>query len=200
MNTIFFILFFFSIATLLVGIINPKIVLRKHKNPRKLNVIIIFSVIATIFFVLGVLTSPESKQGNIKSTQKTEVIESSDGLLSQEELDSLGYELLRVEKLKLVNNYDYLVTDPKISISEEALTLGANSIRKHICEMKCNITLWDNKVASQLELEEAKLIEEWKFEEADAWALKHRDFVAEHMVAFLSFEVDVLMMYPWKEE
>lgn len=100
-----------------------------------------------------------------------------------------AYEILSQEELSNVENYNLLVKN-----SSEAKS-SAEVVKKS-CKKACNIAVYDDKKAYDLEMEYKKLTDQ---KEIDAWKKTNYIFVADHLVGSIDFETGTYKEYPYRD-
>lgn len=100
-----------------------------------------------------------------------------------------AYEVLSQEEASNVENYNLLVKS-----SSEAKS-SAEEIKKS-CKKSCNIAVYDDKKAYDLEVEYKKLTDQ---KEIDTWKKTNYVFVADHLVGNIDFETGTYKEYPYRD-
>lgn len=167
--------------------------------------------VVTGFFVLLVLVSsaindrasenvptttivPKSSNTKVeKGPSKTQAEGNSD--LAEE------YELLGRDNSSTVDNLYYLV--PASMTSEDKATAIAQALATKECNKPCNVSLFDDRQAYELDREYAKLTNNPQTtpEDIQQWRSKNYVFLADHSIGYTSFDApDVFWHYPLKDD
>jgi predicted nucleic acid-binding Zn ribbon protein len=167
---------------------------RETKKPKKKTscstMILALFLIPIIFVVIINLVTSDNQNsnatGNMTSvTRNINQVKLQDG----EKLTQLGY-----EKAKTIENYYILIqTD---DLSESNLETIAKKVKSVMCQMPCNINLYDNTTAYDIEMEIDRLTNQGEFDEVKNLETKNQQLLSEHVVGFLSFDGNVFMYYP----
>lgn len=99
------------------------------------------------------------------------------------------YEILSQEDLAKVENYNLLVksaSDGRDSAEEV----------KKTCKKPCNIAVYDDKNAYDLEVEYKKLTDP---KDIEAWKKTNYVFVADHLIGNIDFETGNYQEYPYRD-
>lgn len=168
---------------------------KKEKPKKKTSCLTYFILIFVIIPILiaVVVNTVSDDQANKLKTQPTTSRKSIKDikLKPDEQLTQLGY-----EKLKTVENYYLLIkTD---DLSKENIEVVAKKIKGTVCSMPCNISIYDDPRAYEIEQEKNKLTNLEKYQEAIALEQKNQQFLAEHIVGFLGFDGDIFLYFPNK--
>jgi hypothetical protein len=106
-----------------------------------------------------------------------------------------GYKILSTEKLNTVENIDVLITDtnsdPK-KIAEEVKTT---------CSKPCNISVYDDKKAFELQdqYDQMMKLSTTEIGDLDEWKAKNYIYVADHLVGYMEFSEGYYNDYPYKD-
>lgn len=153
----------------------------KAKKPKKktscLTMLIFIFFIAPIIIMAIMSSIPSNEPKVITKTRDINNVKLKDG----ERLTQLGY-----EKLKVVENYYFLIETN--DLSEENLELISKKIKGVMCSMDCNISLYDEKKAYDLDTEYNKLANQGKFQEAENHKKQNEKYLEEHLVGFYDFD------------
>jgi hypothetical protein len=106
----------------------------------------------------------------------------------------INYEILEKETTKLIQNFDILILPN--NITEEKIEELIIHIQGEECIKSCNIFVWDNKRAYELDGQRRNLL---SMNEINQWDEKNYVFVAEHNIASQTFDTDFVWMYPLKD-
>lgn len=190
MSYVFVLLFFVSLLGLIIGLIKPDVIskLARVSFSRK-KVGLVFGILALLFFILtGVSGNQSSNQPvNQDSAKQTQVTPSN----TQPKVD---YEIVSKEELKLVDNYWLLIkSQDKSTATLEPFT---KEFKKQNCKKDCNISLYDDKKAVDLDLAYSKIRD---MAEANTWKEKNYIYVADHLVGYMAFGGDFYNDYPYKD-
>lgn len=153
---------------------------------RKLKKILKWILIAFIgFVVLAVLIGSSNKDA-----KKSFEAGRNDAIQEDKQYERLNY-----EDVGNVENLDILFKgDDK---SKENIEKVAREIKKDQCKKPCNISIFDDKQALELDLAYRKLT---SGAEMDAWKQKNYIFVADHLLGYLEFEGEgIFFYYPHKD-
>lgn len=118
--------------------------------------------------------------------------------------------LLGTDHNNAVENFDFLVTTT--DLSEENISEVAENIKNENCSRKCNVWLYDDESAYDLQKEYDSLDLEWREDVVDGnltmqqleenianWEAQNYVFVADHYVGSLTFDTVNFWMYPFKD-
>lgn len=107
----------------------------------------------------------------------------------------VAYEKLSYKDNGNVENFSYLYTGS--DKSKENLEKISREIKSKECKKQCNISLFDDKKAFELDQNYSKLTSQ---AEINSWKEKNYVFVAEHLLGYLEFEGDGTFIYfPYKD-
>lgn len=194
------IIFLLSLVLLPVSLIKPALILR-FGNPTRKKALLIFGSLLVVSFILFGVTAekkPATEPPKVVSevqTQKATVTPSPTEpskpteTPKQEEVQKLGY-----EEAKTVENFFYLYLGTEKSI--EKLEGIVKDIKTKECKKSCNISLFDDKRAYELDRERSKLANK---EEVDAWNNKNYIYVADHLLGQLTFDTGTFLYYPLRD-
>lgn len=189
MDTFLALLFVATIFIWIVAMLVPSLFNRFFKVPptrKKLSKIFLLASLAV--FGLFALTSGSKPKDN--SNTKQEVQETT----TLQEVDKdLDYEVVGSEELSTVENYWVLV---KSGQTKEALEDFIREFKKDKCKKPCNVSLYDEKRAAELDIEYKKLT---TMEAQNSWKEKNYIYVADHLVGWMSFDSDSYWEYPYKD-
>ncbi len=139
--------------------------------------------------VLGSIGKNSSKsESNTQPEQKQEVAQASP-------IPKLEYEIISKVEDKVDENISVLIkageTNPK-GISEEV---------QKSCKKQCNVTLFDDKKAFELDAEYTNkmMTYEVTVAEREAWKKKNTVFLADHLVATVGYSFGPYSEYPLKD-
>lgn len=141
-----------------------------------------------LLIVLGSIGKNSSKsESNTQPEQKQEVAQASP-------TPKLEYEIISRVEDKADENISVLIkageTNPK-GIAEEV---------QKSCKKKCNVTLYDDKKAFDLDAEYAKMLSyDYTVEQRENWKKKNTVFLADHMVATAGYSFGPYKEYPLKD-
>jgi hypothetical protein len=153
----------------------------KYANWCKLAKVLVTCPFA-LFVMIGAFSSKESSTVNISTDQPT---------ILPKTYEKLGY-----ENLKTVENFSYLYIGA--DKTKETIEKTIREIRVGECKKLCNISLYDEKKAAELDGEYLKGV--FTPEEKRAWEEKNYVYVADHFVGYLEFEGDgIFSYYPYKD-
>ena len=141
--------------------------------------IIIFVVCFIVFAAAANSSNPS--QNELKNTEPKKAV-------------VLPYEKLGYENLALVENFYYFVS--AVDKSEENLERVAKEIKTRECQKDCNILLYDNKKAYDLDREREALV---GGEALSEWDSENFVFLADHNIGMLEFFGEIFMPYPLKD-
>lgn len=105
-----------------------------------------------------------------------------------------AYDVVEKQENKLVTNYKVLIL---VGADAKAILMDV----KKTCTKDCNISVYDDKKALQLEQEYDKLMStlDTKPEQLTAWKKNNYVFVADHLVGYMSFDTNTFQSYPYKD-
>lgn len=204
MSSLFLILFLLSLVLLPVSLIKPSLILRFSKPTRKKALLIFGSLLVVSFILFGVTAEKkpvnepqkvasevqtQQEQSQVTATPKPTETPKPKEAPKQEEVQKLGY-----EESKTVENFFYLFLGNEKS--KENLERIAKDIKTKECKKPCNISLFDDKRAYELDRERSNLTTK---EAIDAWNNKDYIYVAEHLLGQLTFDTDTFLYYPLKD-
>lgn len=151
---------------------------------------IIGGSILFVLILIGASTSSSNKQESEQSPKpaKQEVAETSPS-------PKLDYEILDRVENKLDENISVLINS-----GEENPKAIADEVQK-TCKKKCNISLFDDKKAFDLDAEYTNkmLSYDVTVEEREAWKQKNTVFLADHLVATVGDSFGPYTEYPLKD-
>lgn len=173
-------------------------------NGGRNKVLAIFGGATIVFFTLtGVTASPNqnTKTDSINS-QKSETVREEDqskqsptSKQAEAQADTDLYEKISYDSSGIVENiyYLYLGSDK----SEKAIDKLARDLKSKDCKKQCNISIYDDRSAINLDLAYKKLT---SLEEQNNWKEKNYIYVADHLLGFLEFEGNgIFFYYPYKD-
>lgn len=96
-----------------------------------------------------------------------------------------------------LENLDVLISPADAPSSE---TIAKDVLKNH-CTVKCNISIWDNKRAMELERSNEKdlTVSNWTNEQFEAWEKQNYVFIADHLVGNVDFTDQSYYSYPYKD-
>ena len=149
------------------------------KNVTRRKILGIFGGLSLLtFIVIGAIAPP--------TTEKVKTVETTQS--------KKQYEVFRHEDNKLVENYWLLVTSE--DKSKEKMEELANKFKTDNCKKDCNISLYDDKKAAELDLEYSKITDQ---DEASNWKKKNYIYVADHLIGYLMFGDGYYNDYPYRD-
>jgi hypothetical protein len=99
------------------------------------------------------------------------------------------------EELPTVENFTFYYSGE--DKSEKYLESLTRKIKSEVCKKPCNINLFDDKKAAELDNEMRTIKSETEEKE---WKRKNYVYVADHYPAYLEFEGDgIFFYYPYKD-
>lgn len=104
------------------------------------------------------------------------------------------YEKVNYENNPTVENFWYLYSGA--DKTKETIEKIAKEIKEKECKKPCNISIYDDKKAVDLDLEYQKTRD---MAEATNWKEKNYVFVADHLLGFQEFGTDTFAYYPYKD-
>jgi len=153
------------------------------------KVLLIGGGILLLLIVLGSIGKNSSKsESNTQPEQKQEVAQASP-------TPKLEYEIISRVEDKVDENISVLIkvgeTNPK-GIAEEV---------QKSCKKKCNVTLFDDKKAYDLDSEYTNKMMSYDVTvaEREAWKKKNTVFLADHLVATVGYSFGPYSEYPLKD-
>lgn len=152
------------------------------------KVLLIGGGIFLLLIVLGSIGKNSSKsESSTQPEQKQEVVQASP-------TPKLEYEIISRVEDKADENISVLIkvgeTNPK-GIAEEV---------QKSCKKKCNVTLYDDKKAFDLDAEYTKMLSyEYTVQQREDWKKKNTVFLADHMVATVGYSFGPYKEYPLKD-
>lgn len=141
-----------------------------------------------LLIVLGSIGKNSSKQeSTAQPEQKQEVVQASP-------TPKLEYKIIsRVENK----------VDESISVLIKAGEANPKGIAEEVqngCKKKCNVTLYDDKKAFDLDAEYTKMLSyDYTVQQRDDWKKKNTVFLADHMVATVGYSFGPYKEYPLKD-
>ena len=210
---ILYYLFIFLLLTypVLLGLLAAYLINWRSNMHKKKKIAIILLMVAIVLNILwGLYIAVEVRQAlkNISTgtanTIDNSIKEKQDDQNNKEQtdkstkntaLDVLSeVELINYEELKLVENYDYLLLSQ--DKTEENIKRIGLELKKMKCKKSCNISLFDDKKAYDLNEDEINY-----FGEAlKQWDRENYVFLADHLVGFLDFETGDVEYYPLRKD
>jgi hypothetical protein len=197
---------FYCLPLIAGGVIAYIIYCRTNINNKKIVTLIVLLVVIVLNIFWGwfiQLSSFNSDQSQIVNNpiikhninNKTEEYINEDN--NNEEIPKKDVinevELINYEELKLVENYDYLLlVEDK---SKENIVKIVTNLERIMCKKSCNISLFDDKKAYDLNEEEIN----YSGEALEQWNRDNYVFLADHLIAFLDFEFDDVDYYPLRD-
>lgn len=137
------------------------------------KVLIIAGVVVLIIIAIGTSTQHSSnQQSNSKTEQKQETIQ------AVSPTPKLEYEIIERIEDKTDENISVLIKSGETNPESIALEV------KKSCKKSCNISLYDDKKAFELESQYSKLISS---DAMTKWKKENYVFVAEHLVATVGY-------------
>ncbi|MBI5356671.1 hypothetical protein HZB78_03585 [Candidatus Collierbacteria bacterium] len=104
------------------------------------------------------------------------------------------YEKLSHEKSETTENFSFLVkVEDKSAKNLKRLAL---EIKSKECKMSCNISLFDDRRAAELDGEYKRLN---TIEEQNGWKERNYIYVADHLAGFLEFSSETFSYYPYRD-
>lgn len=199
-------------AFILIGIIilpKTSLVLKDKFNfdfTSKHKVILSITIFILLFSVDVALNPVQEKQPANKKpipTKNTEIVEHNKEKTPNK--PSLEFKQLGYNQNNAVENH-YLLVNPEDK-SENSLLSLANKIKKEVCNKPCNIMLYDEEKAYNLDMEREKiaytnLYPDFKERQVklDEFDKQHKTYLSEHFLGYLEFEGDDLFFYkPYKD-
>lgn len=143
---------------------------------------------AILLLLIAITTASQNKSTPQQNSQQVETLESSP-------TPKLEYEIIARVDGKLDENISVLIkqgeTNPR-GIAEEV---------QESCKKKCNITLFDDKKAYELDSEYTNqmMTYEVSVAEREAWKKENTVFLAEHLVATVGYSFGEYSEYPMKD-
>ena len=105
----------------------------------------------------------------------------------------LSYKIVEKQENKTVTNYKVLITPGD---DAKAILMDV----KKTCSMDCNISVYDDNKALELDQQYGQLIANYaKPDQLQAWKRNNYVFVADHFPAFMSFDTKEYQAYPYKD-
>ena len=148
-----------------------------------------------IFVILGVIS--DIRKANNKDS---EVVDNKQAELSSTKPAVLNYEKLKYEDVGNVENLAFLYTGT--DKSKEYLENIAKEIKSNECKKPCNVDLYDDKSAFDLQQQYDQMMGSFdtKQSELDSWKKKNYVFVADHLLGYLEFSDEAYFnYYPYKD-
>lgn len=140
-----------------------------------------YSVIAfvVLFIIAGISGGNDDKQPTTDQSQET--------------IQATQYEVVVNEDNGNVQNIDALLLSAETS--EDSVTSVVTEIKENECNKRCNISLFDDKEALELDVEYRTLTDG---DEMTAWKAEHYDFVADHLLGYMMVDNETVDYYPYK--
>lgn len=149
--------------------------------------------LSLIGFTIIVLASSDNDSSNIREISSTPTPKAQELTKQVEMQQASSYEKLSYKELSTIESFIYLYSGS--DKSEEHLKSVVEEIRKNNCKKPCNIALFDDKKAADLDSEMRNIRNE---REEKEWKRKNYIYVADHFPAMLEFE-GVFFYYPYKD-
>jgi hypothetical protein len=201
MEYVFLVVFLLSPSILLVGLIKPNIFSKLIKKELTRRKILVFSICLAVISFIGLLfTIPPSKNTNQQAeitpvpTQNLTTVDSP--AITATPNKQYNYEIIFKNENKTVENYMILIK-PENRNDGEAIAMEI----KKSCKKTCNISIYDDKRALELQKEYDEMISTLKTpqEDLEKWKQKNYIYVADHFVGYMSFESEEYQRYPYKD-
>lgn len=157
---------------------------RVPSEAKKIKIGLISSTI--ILFVLFGVSSDTSKT-NSKNTQETKTTITPQDTSGT---DKPLYEKFSYQEMATVENHVFIYYGQ--DKSEKYLENLTRQIKMDVCIKPCNIALFDDKKAAELDAQMRTITNEVSEKE---WKRKNYVFVADHLPAYLEFEGDGIFFY-----
>ena len=103
------------------------------------------------------------------------------------------YEGLNYQDLPEFEHYNFLITTS--DNSKENIEKIARKIKEEECRKKCNIVIWDDRKAYDLDKERSTQSSESMIEE---WDKANQGYIAEHLIGILEYRNEKFSYYPLK--
>lgn len=190
MNTLFVLLFLVSLIGLVVGLIKPS--LTKIASTRK-KVLLIFGGLTLLSFMLIGSTSKDKFNEGLETGKQ---ISSSSPETQAEDKSKVNYSVASHEDVGNVENYWLLIeTQDKSKVNLERF---AKDFKKDKCKKDCNVSLYDDKKAVDLDIEYYQKLT--TIEAQNEWKKKNYVYVADHLLGYLMFGKDPYYSeYPYRD-
>ena len=96
-----------------------------------------------------------------------------------------------------LENFDILISASDINNAETI----AKDVLNNRCTTKCNIGIWDDKKAWQIESNNELEIatSAWTNEQFEAWEKQNYVYIADHLIGWIEFESETYLSYPYKD-
>ncbi len=130
--------------------------------------------------------------GNKKSSNKPESITAQTPQPTIETKPQ--YERVSYENNPTVENFWYLYSGT--DKTKETIERIAKEIKEKQCKKPCNISIYDDKKAVDLDLDYNKIRD---MAESTKWKEKNYVYVADHLLGFLEFSTNMFAYYPYKD-
>ncbi len=169
-----------------------------------LKVWITVGIVFFVIILIVIFSEPDSNQQNELQQQ-----EQTQEQASEKQSDQSGtedkkkeavkkkeepfYEELEYDDRVLIENHFYLVSTGE---SEENLEKIAKEIKSNKCKKQCNILLYDDKKAYELDKQTYEMSTP---EEVQEWEVNYYVYVADHFVGLQAFDSESLWHYPFKD-
>lgn len=155
------------------------------------------AVVSTVLFLFTIIilaSSGDSKEKSDNSVApKADVAKVQETPTQAPSQQVVEYEQLSYEELATIENFTYLYSGN--SKSEEYLKGVVNEIKENNCKKPCNISLFDDRKAANLDSEMKNIRNETEEKE---WKSKNYVYVADHFPAMWEFE-GIFFYYPYKD-
>ena len=184
--------FLILLACLLVGLLSPKLISRIFKKEvpsRKYILSRIGGATLLVFIFLVILTPSAEEKIEKKSNDSLEVVDK----FEKNEEETNSYTVVNKEELVFVENHWIVVES--LSNLESNLENLAKQYKEENCKKDCNVSVFDDKRAADLDFQYGKISDPKDLEE---WKEKNYVFVADHLLAFLDFNNNFLH-FPLKD-
>ena len=158
----------------------------------KISGFFILGVIVLVLFAIFSPSDSKNKEDNSVATN-TDVAKVQETPTQAPSQQVAEYEQLSYEELATIENFTYLYSGN--DKSEEYLKSVLNEIRENNCKKPCNISLFDDRKAANLDSEMKNIRNETEEKE---WKSKNYVYVADHFPAMWEFE-GIFFYYPYKD-
>lgn len=196
MDTLLVLLFLFFLVLLPVGLAKPSIfnkVLKKSSSRKQIAVICIAGVIVSLVLIGVISPNPKQTNTNVSENRGSLAVNESSAP-SVVKKQQASFEQLNYGNLNNVENFDYLYSGE--DKSKDTVSKIADDIKSSKCKKPCNISIYDEKKAYELDHSRQSLTSS---EDINAWDEKNYVYVADHLIGFLNFDSEAFSYYPYRD-
>jgi hypothetical protein len=147
-----------------------------------------------LMFLIGAVTPDSTTTPTPNTNSQTTQAQPTDTPTPKNETKKLSYEVVKKDVNSTVENYKVL-----IPAGEDGKAV-AMEVKKS-CSKPCNIAVYDDRKAVNLEIEYEKMMGDINtpIEAPQEWKKKNYVYVADHHVGYIDFETGNYKEYPYKD-